>query len=150
MIDVREDLWRCPADARVITTNGETRKDGRAVMGAGVAKTAVERYAGLDVMLGAAIRRSGNRVYSFFCAIDGGVGGTDTVITFPTKHHWRDGSDLELIETSCKQLVDLADMHDRWLRIVMPRPGCGRGGLSYSDVRPILERHLDDRFHVCS
>jgi len=36
----------------------------------------------------------------------------------------------------------------RFSRVVMTRPGCGNGGLSWEGVRKALEPILDDRFIV--
>jgi len=42
--EVDGNLWEIEADWRVITTNGFVKKDGRAVMGRGVARQALQRY----------------------------------------------------------------------------------------------------------
>ena len=67
------------------------------------------------------------------------------LITLPVKHNWREKADLRLIEESCGSLVHHVDnLH--LLEVYMVRPGCGNGGLDWKDVKPILEKYLDDRF----
>lgn len=57
-------------------------------------------------------------------------------------------ADPALIAQSCLELVALADAHG-WRRVLLPRPGCGAGGLDWAhDVRPRLCDLLDDRFTV--
>jgi hypothetical protein len=145
------DLWTYPAHARVVTTNSRVRKDGRAVMGAGVAQSAAKRYVGLNRLLGAAINERGNHVHVFFCPTGPIVGVYEWVITFPTKEHWRNDSPIDLIERSAREMVELVSNHQYawWRKIVMPKPGCGLGGKDWEDVRPLLAQILDDRFHVC-
>jgi hypothetical protein len=43
-------------------------------------------------------------------------------------------------------LVDRFDLKS----IMVPRPGVGIGGLSWGDVKPILEPYMDDRFTIVS
>ena len=56
-------------------------------------------------------------------------------------------SEMSLIEQSCRELVELTD-YKGWQKVVVPRPGCGGGGLEWEEVKTILERHFDERFHV--
>ena len=56
------DLWLIDADAKCITTNGFIKKNGEAVMGAGVAKEAAIKYPELPEKLGYSIGVNGNRV----------------------------------------------------------------------------------------
>ncbi len=61
---------------------------------------------------------------------------------------WMAHSDLKLIERSAQQLVSLTDQH-QWQSVVLPRPGCGLGLLSWQDeVRPLLSTILDERFYA--
>jgi hypothetical protein len=54
-----------------------------------------------------------------------------------------------LIDQSCRELVELTD-YKSWSRVVVPRPGCGGGGLEWPALRSMLERYFDDRFLVIS
>jgi hypothetical protein len=63
---------------------------------------------------------------------------------------WMAKSNLPLIEKSTHQLAEITDQQD-WKSVVLPRPGCGAGGLSWEDeVRPLLAGILDARFYVIS
>lgn len=138
------DLWDVACDARCITTNGAIKTDGRAVMGRGVALQACERYRGLRLAQGRALRRCGN-VPTILVA---GVAEVEpALVSFPVKHHWADWADLMLIDQSARLLVALTD-HEGWQIVVLPRPGCNNGHRSWEEVEPILRPLLDDRFVV--
>lgn len=148
MIEVKGDLWKLPLDQtpalKLITTNGERRKDGAAVMGRGCARQAKELLPGIDHKLGELLGKYGNRVLRLAALPDGSHLGS-----FPVKHSWREAADPQLIERSAHQLVELADRF-QYRQIFLPRPGVGNGRLDYaSDVKPILEEVLvGDRFLV--
>jgi O-acetyl-ADP-ribose deacetylase (regulator of RNase III) len=132
------DLWKYPAQYRAFLTNGIVTKDGLLVMGAGVAKQAKERYPHLPAALGRMVKALGNR--PFLMEAEG-------LISFPTKHNWRDQSDVELIRRSAVKVVDLVD-RVRARSVAMPRPGCGLGNLDWADVKKVIGPILDDRFVV--
>lgn len=138
------DLPKSLEDAICITTNGIIKKNGRAVMGAGIAKEAVYRYTDIDLVLALCLRNNGNHVYKL-----GVYDNNYYVLSFPTKHHWKDDSSLELIEQSCNELKLVCDQLGI-KNCYIPTPGCSNGHLNYeSQVKPILERILtDDRFIV--
>lgn len=128
-----------------VTTNGIIKKDGRAVMGAGIAKTADTRF-DLGGILANHLRTYGNTV--------GNLGSFTWkhskfhICSFPTKEHWRDASIPELIYKSATQLVELANTGN-FQHVFLTPPGCGCGGLNYeTDVKPILEPIFDDRFTI--
>ena len=69
-------------------------------------------------------------------------------MNFPTKQHWHNPSEIGFIETG---LVDLVNVVGEMSigSIAIPPLGCGLGGLSWSDVRPmILEAFEDVSVHV--
>lgn len=138
------DLWDVMGDAVVITTNGDVNREGRAVMGRGCALEAKRLFTDIDKALGRQLRRYGNRVQVVDPAP---LRYTPPIVTFPVKHHWHEQADLKLIARSAHELVALTDA-EGWETVVMPRPGCGNGRLRWSDVKPILEPLLDDRFVI--
>lgn len=63
------------------------------------------------------------------------------VFNFPTKRHWRDNSLLQDIDDGLKYLA--ASYEKMGIQsIAMPALGCGLGGLSWSEVRPLIVKHL--------
>ena len=71
--------------------------------------------------------------------------GGKALVCMPVKWSIQDQADLRLIHTSAEWLVTMTD-HAEWQHVVLPRPGCGLGGLRWWDVQPILSAILDDRF----
>lgn len=141
MQEVNGNIWDYHKLGRwiIITTNGDTRKDGACVMGRGVAKDAKDKFPKLPFELGAKLV-GGNNVYVF---------DTYKIITLPVKHHWRDSADLQLIERSLKQLVKWADTPRKHGRFYLTRLGCGNGKRDWlTEVKPLCEKYLDDRFVV--
>lgn len=136
MIETQGDIWDHWQQGKVIciTTNGTLRQDGKAVMGAGVAKQAKELIPELPGKLGEAIKSSGNAVHYF---------PEHKIITFPVKHRWWDNADIDLIKRSCSQLMLLMD-YENIESVVLPRPGCGNGGLNWKFVKKEIEPMLDD------
>lgn len=135
-----------PQEAMCVTTNGIIRKDGRAVMGRGIALTADRRF-GLAKDLAAKLKAGGNHVYDMGLRTDAQTGRVVRVITFPTKHDWKDSSDLALIVQSARELVDLCS-REEITACYLTRPGCANGRLDWDTVRAAIEPLLDDRFII--
>lgn len=145
-------------DAVVITTNGFVKKNGEAVMGRGIALEAVEAYPEFPARLGSILKQYGNIVWLFNFdqwSSSREADYEDLIFTFPVKPEygpngemgWKVKADLKLIIRSAKQLVKFVDEFSM-KKILMPRPGCGNGGLKWEDVKPVIEPYLDDRFTV--
>lgn len=138
MNEAKGDLWTYPADWRVITTNGRLNSVGEAIMGAGVALQAKKQFPELPYKLGKYIAMYGNR--PFLLKQEG-------LITYPTKYDWRGLSSILLIRRSAELITVIVDKFNL-RRIVMPRPGCLNGGLTWDFVRKHIVDMLDDRFTV--
>lgn len=136
MIQMEGDLWDFHnRDYHVvIPTNLETRRNGSAIMGRGVARQAVDKFPGLEAWYGRAIWEHNhtdvkyNAVWRIFC--------------FPVKSHWRDRADLDIIKNSAASLrrsVEAIRVGGRIPSVALPLVGCGFGELDPEQVLPILE-----------
>ena len=153
------------ADMICITTNGFVKRDGTCVMGRGCAAAAVKRWPNIATILGRRIATDGgNRIHVL-------TEDHNTLIaSFPVKpisraydkskivSHirnrikpgeripgWACIAELDIIRQSAYELVEIANkrgMKD----VIIPRPGCGAGELSWDLVQPMLAGILDDRF----
>jgi hypothetical protein len=140
MREICGNIWDYREKAIVaITTNGQVSRSGKAVMGRGVAAQAAIMFPEIPEKLAQCIIEAGNHVHYL----------GDNIVSFPVEHSPYQIPDLRLIEYSARELVAMADNRG-WQSVVVPRPGCGGGGLSWKEVRPILENCFDDRFTVIS
>lgn len=123
---------------RCVTTNGIVKASGSLVMGAGVAKEAARRFPELPHLLGQLVDEKGNHVF---------IIEKFGIASFPTKHDWKNNSDIDLIAQSCRELKWLSK---KWDYVILPRVGCGLGGLDWDNqVKPVVETYLDeDKFIV--
>ena len=138
MNEITGDIWNFLGRAIIaITTNGTVTKQGKAVFGRGCARQAQERFPDLPLRLGRLLVEHGNHVVSL------GTG----LVTFPVEETPWALPDYRLIRNSARELRELAG-REGWEMIVVPRPGCGGGGLDWREVRPLLAEYFDDRFSV--
>ena len=146
MREVYGDLWSFECDARVVPTNGVVHRHSNTtpaktfwlVMGAGVAKQAALLHPGLEYILGKHVHDNGNRP----CYVRDAA-----LISWPTKQHWHDPSEIEFVVAGASMVRRIADEHGLET-IALPEVGCGLGGLRWSVVGPMLAKVLDDRFLV--
>lgn len=167
MLEQRGNMFDISCDAMCITTNGFVKTNGECVMGRGIAKAIQQYLPDIPKVLGKAIQHKGNRVHLLYPHVP------DThpaVLSFPVKpvskvcqshddyvSHmrfnigqtipgWACKADISIIQRSAKELVELANAHPEWQKILIPRAGCGAGELRWDSVQPILAEILDDRF----
>ena len=148
------------ADCVCITTNGTIKSNGELVMGAGIAKQFYDRYNrqfniakklakllyGGDPNLRRmfVVDSKYNVCYRAISAEDNY--GTN-IVSFPTKNHFQDKGDLELIKKSAQRMVQFADAYNL-KNIIIPSPGTGCGQLKEEDVYEALNDILDNRFTI--
>jgi O-acetyl-ADP-ribose deacetylase (regulator of RNase III) len=60
-----------------------------------------------------------------------------SIFNFPTKKHWKNPSELSYIEEGLVSLLNLV-ASKRIESISVPALGCGLGGLSWEEVKPLL------------
>lgn len=141
MIEINGNFWEYPAQYYCVTTNGIVKNNGELVMGAGIALEAKNRFPQLPQRLGKLVSIFGNKAF-FLQDL--------RIISFPTKHHFKDNSDIKLIENSAKEIAAFVKIH-QVESIVMTRPGCGHGKLNWKDVKNVIEPIFStDQFIVIS
>lgn len=140
MREMQVDIWSYQGQAVIaITTNGSLTRDGRAIMGKGVAKQAAERFPELRHQLGRLLQVRGNHVHEIMPGL----------VSFPVEETPYSLPELRLIRRSAEELRLLTDQCG-WTQVLVPRPGCGGGGMRWQEVQPVLEEFFDDRFIVVS
>lgn len=121
-------------DAICVTTNGIVKSNGELVMGAGVALAFKNKYPTLPKDLGSKVKGYGNKVHYFH--------NSPFIVSFPTKHDWKNPSDMDLIINSAKELQNLIDVN-KWMKVGLPCPGARNGGLSVDESLNLLDGILD-------
>ena len=69
------------------------------------------------------------------------IGGKKIIINFPTKTDWRKPSEYSYIEEGLTSLVQIIQAQ-KIKSIAVPPLGAGNGGLDWSRVKTIIEKHL--------
>ncbi len=147
--ELNGNIWELAKGQTVcLTSNGFIKNNGENVMGRGIAREAAQLWPLLPGHLGALVKSTGNHVYRL--GVYGSPRTNWTLYSFPVKYNWWEKADLELIERSARELVKLIDeIPDFDGTVYVPRPGCGAGHRDWeTEVKPILEPILDDRFVV--
>ena len=131
-----KDIFQSKADYIVIPVNMVK------VMGAGLAKQFKEKYPHIFNEYLKINFTKENPVFQYF-----------NFILFATKYHWKDNSDIDLINNGLIQLKDGIEnkqypgnpfLKDRdKITIAFPKIGCGLGNLDWNEVKPLIIKYLD-------
>lgn len=130
-------------DWLVFTANSTVTKDGRLVMGAGIAKQVLERYPGIDRFFGSVLQDNGYAGGRYNLAAHYG----HRVMALQTKIDWRNASDLNLVVESVSYLAGFS-LFRPTETIATVRPGCGLGNLDWDQVKPRIAPLLPDNVTV--
>lgn len=150
MNEVKGNFWDVILtgyDAGCILTNGVVKNNGSAVMGAGIAKQAANIFDDLPLRLGRKLKADGNIVNRLMSCTHNKSGITWEMYSFPTKSNWQYNSSISLIVKSCRELMAIIDEKE-YQKVLLPRPGCGNGGLDWDDVKQNISSILDDRVDI--
>lgn len=132
----RKDIFKSDANLLVCPTNGVGS------MGAGLALRFKQNVSGLFEFYADCCKRGYQAPGQLQLFYD--IDRDKHIVLFPTKRHWRDKSRIEDIELGLQHLRELLDWFDDDMVVAMPRIGCGLGGLSWKDVKPLIQRYLKD------
>ena len=139
------DMWDVyrQYDAICCTTNSVVKRNGALVMGAGIAKQFAHKYPWVSQYWGTLVKKrkiNGNTQPGVILTI---LKQKPHLIYFQTKEHWKDKSNIGLINRSIHLLAGLIDTTNLE-KILLPKPGCDNGGLNWeTEVLPIIKPVLD-------
>lgn len=142
----------------ILPCNKGNKKDGTNVMGRGLAKDVATLLPFVPKLLGEYILSE--LEYSESKQLDYCDNTITSKIHYPTKLFffftkarnldqpylsWKHQSDLKTIESSLLYLQkELMCSFNNKYTFLLPKVGCGNGGLNYEDVKPLLLEYLSD------
>src|SRR6266404_4860386 len=126
-------MFAIPADIRVNTVNCV------GVMGAGVALAFKQRFPEMyrDYKRECELGRVRPGELHVWKNLSG-----DWIVNFPTKRHWREKSRYEDIESGLVALREYLAQLGK-VRVTLPALGSGHGGLDWSRVSKMIQKHLE-------
>lgn len=128
------NLFESKADILVNTVNLV------GIMGKGVAKEFKNRFPDMfeDYSKACKEKKIGNGILHIFSEDD------CIIVNLPTKQHWRNDSDYELIQKGLIGLRGFLMNFGPSVTVVVPALGCGCGNLEWSRVKVLIKYYLKD------
>lgn len=136
-----------------ITINCIVKNNGELVMGKGVALEAKNRFKNISLEFGKQIfsqKQNGKDYFGVYFHKESNL----WVFGIPTKYHYKDNSDIDLISKSLNYLNTLVNENFPEFNgieniVALPAVGCGYGNLNWKkQVRPIANKILDGRYVI--
>lgn len=133
VVFMRGDIFNSNAQTLVCPVNTVGK------MGKGLAEAMAKRFRGLypqyvTAVIGGAMTPHSLTLFR--------VGHNKQILCFPTKEHWRNDSNLTLVEEG---LIRLTASYQGFniQSLAVPALGCGEGKLSWNDVHPLITKYLN-------
>jgi hypothetical protein len=132
MVRSSANIWDDHAAGQyaVIPTNTVVKSNGEAVMGAGLAKQARDRFKGLAARYGAHLREAQANGTSAML-----VDHENRLILVPTKGDWKLPSSVEQVDAALTELSTLD------LPMSVPNLGAGNGQVPLKDIEALMSKH---------
>ena len=146
MLEVKGDFSKIIQnfDAIVSLNNKTVLRNGKLSMSGGLARWFKDTFQYIDQIWGQEILASNANVI-FTEWKDSLYNGY--LVAFPTKYDVMLDADIGLVEICLKELVKEVDK--RGIKtVLLGRPGAGLGNLRWTDVKPLCQKYLDDRFTI--
>jgi len=120
-----------------VPTCGYLKSNGDGVVSSGFPERLEKIIPNLASAIGNGIKTYGNKVEAI------ALTKATYVVSFPIKESWYGKIDLELLERSCKQLMNKTT---KAYKVLIPR--LIKSGESWEDVLIILSKYFDDRVTI--
>jgi O-acetyl-ADP-ribose deacetylase (regulator of RNase III) len=133
---IQGDLLQADTEALVNTVNTV------GVMGKGIALMFKEAFPENYRLYAEACKQGQVRIGEMFVTENNDLFGPKWIINFPTKQHWRNPSKIGWIRDGLHNLTRV--VQERSIKsLALPPLGCGNGGLSWPEVRKLIESMLE-------
>lgn len=126
------DIFQSPMQAIVNTVNCV------GVMGKGIALTFKKKFPDMYRDYEKKCKKNEVQLGKPYCYH---ISGNRLIINFPTKNHWKENSNIKMIEEGLEYLLT---HFKSWgvTSIAFPPLGCGNGKLKWDDVLPLMRAYL--------
>jgi hypothetical protein len=150
--ELKGNIWKLAhflKDSVCVPVNTGWKTNGENVMGRGIAGTVAYHNKDVPVWYGEVCKKHNGRPSIVSGRFRGPFGHQWNMIFVPTKPcnadapylSWQGKASIELVELSLQKLAGWEPRHSDG-KIWVPLLGCGNGGLSRHDVRPLMDQYL--------